>query len=642
MTTKPKASLTSRLGISTRRASARIALLLSLFHGPGLAEVTVKQVKEAGKSEIDMENPFVRLSVDLLHGARVTGFVHKATGHQWIDSGQGLFADHVWQQSWPGELYSVPYEARVEKTGPEEGIVTVWRVIEGAGQTDIAGVRVERTLRLSDDSPAVEVTIKLTNTTDGPRSVGYWSQHILNLGGPSDNFYLRPSARGLSVGEKVYRDGGRQQSWLGEEWVKDPVAGWSAAVNPMTGEAAVFVMDYNDLRWLYNCISSWTVEWYYDLLRMTPGREWTTNLMLLPLKGYKGVTYASKELIADLSFQRKGAGFTMLYNLGAGVRPVANVQLETELVSLPGRPTLARESKRVGALTFSPQQIASGLDLARARGDFLVRVHVSGDGLDHTFERSFSRKALSDHLIAEYPSARYLIPRPVKKKSLPRPSVLKLSPHNGFTVLELRGMFYPHWRIAQALGRGGPHRVQPAHFVTNVYGDRLDYFPAGYDEMLGYDVVVLEDIPVEAIGEEGLALLKDYVEAGGGLLVCGGWHSFAGGGYVGSGLEDVLPVTIGPSPDLHWHAQGLSLKADQRFLPVTLSSFAYWCQEIKGRKADSTVIVTAGDKPFLVTSTYRKGRVACLLGAPCGSPQPGQTGFWEDDHWTELLGQTLR
>lgn len=623
-----------------------LAILLVLCSRPLGAEVTVKENKQSDKSEIVMENSFVRMTIDLLHGARVTGFLHKATGHQWIDSGQGLFADHVWQQTWPGELYSVPYEARVEKTGPKEGIVTVWRVIGGAGQKDIAGVRVERTLRLLDDSPAVEATIKLTNTTDGPRSVGYWSQHILNLGGPTDNFYVRPSSRGLNIGEKVYKDEGRQQTWLGEEWVKDPVAGWSAAVNPVQKEAAVFLMDYNDLRWLYNCIGAWTVEWYCDLLRMTPGREWTTHITLLPLTGYKSVTYASDRFVADIGFRKVGKSCQPVYTVGAGTRPASNVRLDVELLSLPNHDPIAHETKALGELTFKPQQVESTLDLSKVKSDFLLRVHLTGEGLDETFERSFEPKSLSDSLTANYPSNRYPVPRPAKKKSLPRPEAIALKPHAGTAVLELRGQFYSHWRLAQALEKLGEHRLQPAHFVTNVYGDRLDYFPAGYEEMMGYDVVVLEDIPVEAIGDEGLALLKDYVDAGGGLLVCGGWYSFAGGGYAGSVLGELLPVTSDVSSRIQWHPSGLALQVGAP-PPLSvgfasLNSRDYWLQNVRGIKDGATISLMAGNKPFLVTGAYGKGRVGCLLGAPCGSPLPGQTCFWDDPGWISCLAETLK
>ena len=209
----------------------------------------------------------------------------------------------------------------------------------------------------------------------------------------------------------------------------------------------------------------------------------------------------------------------------------------------------------------------------------------------------------------------------------------------------IRDRYYTHWRLAQALAKLGEHRLQPAHFATNVYGDRLDYFPAGYEEMLGYDLVAIENVPVEAIGGEGIALLKDYVEAGGGLLVCGGWHAFGGGGYAGSVLEELLPVTSAPAPDLFWQPQGLPLRvggAVPRWAAtVPLKSSVYWFQQAREIRPGATVALRAEDRPFLVLSTAGKGRVACLLGAPCGAPLPGQVGFWDDPAWVEVLARTL-
>jgi uncharacterized membrane protein len=57
--------------------------------------------------------------------------------------------------------------------------------------------------------------------------------------------------------------------------------------------------------------------------------------------------------------------------------------------------------------------------------------------------------------------------------------------------------------------------------------------------------VVLEDVEASRLTESGLHVLSQYVrEAGGGLFMTGGKHSFGEGGYRKSPIEDVLPVSL--------------------------------------------------------------------------------------------------
>ena len=85
-------------------------------------------------------------------------------------------------------------------------------------------------------------------------------------------------------------------------------------------------------------------------------------------------------------------------------------------------------------------------------------------------------------------------------------------------------------------------------------------FPLTMEELAAYDVVVLSDIGANSLllhpdtwlhGKKvpnRLTLLKDWVTAGGGLAMCGGYYSFAGiygaSKYYRTAIEEVLPVNI--------------------------------------------------------------------------------------------------
>ncbi len=78
--------------------------------------------------------------------------------------------------------------------------------------------------------------------------------------------------------------------------------------------------------------------------------------------------------------------------------------------------------------------------------------------------------------------------------------------------------------------------------------------PARREDIGEFDVVILGDIGREEFTGLQLEQLKDFVDAGGGLIALGGYHAFGAGGYADSALADVLPVTMGGERDGHVEA----------------------------------------------------------------------------------------
>jgi uncharacterized membrane protein len=71
--------------------------------------------------------------------------------------------------------------------------------------------------------------------------------------------------------------------------------------------------------------------------------------------------------------------------------------------------------------------------------------------------------------------------------------------------------------------------------------------PKSLTEMNAYDAIVLFNEPAYSFSQQTQEELKQYVhETGGGLLMIGGPASFGAGGWIGSPLEDALPVKLDP------------------------------------------------------------------------------------------------
>jgi len=77
-------------------------------------------------------------------------------------------------------------------------------------------------------------------------------------------------------------------------------------------------------------------------------------------------------------------------------------------------------------------------------------------------------------------------------------------------------------------------------------------FPKTVGELFGYRAVVLGSVEASFFTQDQMKMLSDFVSVrGGGLLFLGGRRSFAEGGYYGTPLSDVMPVSIEgpPVPD---------------------------------------------------------------------------------------------
>jgi uncharacterized membrane protein len=75
----------------------------------------------------------------------------------------------------------------------------------------------------------------------------------------------------------------------------------------------------------------------------------------------------------------------------------------------------------------------------------------------------------------------------------------------------------------------------------------LGGFPATREELFRYRALVLGSVEASYFSHDQLQMLADFVnERGGGLLTLGGRRALAEGGYVGTPVEDVLPVVLTP------------------------------------------------------------------------------------------------
>ncbi|NTV63775.1 MAG: VWA domain-containing protein, partial [Oscillochloris sp.] len=82
--------------------------------------------------------------------------------------------------------------------------------------------------------------------------------------------------------------------------------------------------------------------------------------------------------------------------------------------------------------------------------------------------------------------------------------------------------------------------------VSHIEAARL---PARLADLMSYDGIVLVDVSASLLSLDQMTTLREFVRSEGhGLVATGGYNSFTLGGYKGTPLEDVLPVTMEPPP----------------------------------------------------------------------------------------------
>ena len=169
---------------------------------------------------------------------------------------------------------------------------------------------------------------------------------------------------------------------------------------------------------------------------------------------------------------------------------------------------------------------------------------------------------------------------------------------------------------AALAGAGAEVEYLPGHLVP-------PQFPGSAAELAGYDVLILSDIGANSlllspdtferslVRPNRLAAVEQYVRGGGGLLMIGGYLSFAGidgkARYHGTLVEDALPVTISPADDRVETPEGVVPVVVRPDHPVMRGLPAAWpallgYNRVAARPA-TEVVVTCGADPRVADVT---------------------------------------
>jgi len=625
------------LKIKTIFLKGILVLVPLLFHpsvSAGEANLKIADFTDNGREEVCLENGFFRLLIEPDFGAQGISLIDKSTGKELVlNEGKegGLFIDHDFRQSWPGEFFRAKYDYKIIDKGPEKVTVEFSRRAAGRWRKQdivfLKDIIIKKRITVFADKPIIKVTLKFINPTREDKSITYWLQNLVSAAGDADkDYYYRPYPGGIS--RVTNRDNG-------EDWVRSPTAGWTGILNPQEKRGIVFLMDYNYLDTLYNCLSSsTTTEWMYAKVGIPPGSSWQTEVKLVLTREFTDYTYASDKIIAGLVIKEKDKKLFLAHQLAAVEGKIPSAKVQTTYVNLGEKPRMfydttraimvkeegKEEEKDLGYFKLNNigfQPVVTELTIPDITpGQKVIRVEVSSGGFRQFYEKPF--------IVGEIEPFYEKTP-PEKHKVFLKPGKITVKKDGKLDVLLLRSSLTlntQRWRIEEILkGKGINVKTAVYNYVGWKEAGEIEGFPTGYSDLLSYDVLIIQ-AGMHALGDAGQEMVKDFVEAGGGLLVLGGYYSYGKSRVRGERIEEILPVELLSPWDLKESRVSTIRKVKNspmiEGLPWRKKPEVIWYQQIRPGKGAQTILEIDG-KPLLVSGSFGKGKVVCFTGTILGA-----------------------
>jgi uncharacterized membrane protein len=202
--------------------------------------------------------------------------------------------------------------------------------------------------------------------------------------------------------------------------------------------------------------------------------------------------------------------------------------------------------------------------------------------------------------------------------------------------------------LREALRDGGWDVVyQPAHVAARE-------FPSTRQELDAFDCVIISDVGANTLllhpdtfsksvpMPDRLAVLRDWVRDGGGVVMVGGYLTFQGidakARYAGTAVEEALPVTMHTFDDRAERPAGVSPVVRMADHPVVAGVPHTWPNllgyNIVRVRPEADVVVSVDDNPLIATWAFGKGRGVAFT-SDCG-PHWAPPAFVDWDGYAPL------
>ena len=635
----------------------RYAILLLALAGaiPAVRADVIARKDPADPQTIVMQNECLALRIDLTRGAHVVSYRYKGFDDAEIvfdyqTENGGLFKDLWYAQGWPGEFDKRTNDAEIAKAGPEEAVVKTWTKSTGAYgnklNPDLANILLVKTFSLKKGERTLTVSYELTNQDQKGKRPAFWSQHAADLDGTrKHNTYWRPTLRGvdcLEYGQELTANG---------YWYAVPVtAGWNGCTDRKLKRGIMFLMDYNDLLQVYDNWGANTTEWMYDDVAIPAGKTWRTVMRLIPTEGFAGYTYGGEELVGYFEAHEGAGGLRVEHTLSAAARELKEVSVQTLVRGIRSPWEAKAEPFQVDRLGWAP--LARSVSVpATGPMPCVVEVTVTARNADgkplsiRYADYVGGNAGRNADLVTLEPL--YAFPAPEKQKQYLKPDRIALQHASPPRILFIRGLWAEFQGIDEALKQLGDVTVVDGWMKKTALGETAGNFPASYEDLLAYDVIILGNVSGPMISGVGQEMLADYLKAGGGVLMLSGDRTYGQGGFSNTNFTRLMPVVCGQESDYGplKTPSRLAVKGNHpvtRGCALTADAVVLYTHTLKASAQAVTAVALEDGTPAVILSGDDACRFAAVAVLPFGEAPAGKRLYYQSQEWQTLMANTLK
>ena len=271
--------------------------------------------------------------------------------------------------------------------------------------------------------------------------------------------------------------------------------------------------------------------------------------------------------------------------------------------------------------------------------------HINLIGGARTARPSGDHRLLMDRIVLEQ-KQRFTDAGLQATRPLPVPEGVSVGGEEGLDVLLVKGWTWQAYRLDTLRRTFGTAARIDERWVKN---GRVSAFPASHEAMFDYDVVILANVDATGFGYERRKIVRDFVHAGGGLVLLGGMHTLGQGRFEHTFLAQLMPVVIDGPGEVRRAERPLRLRPrdhdlfDGLDVSWTDRPVLYWRHHVTPRET-ATVLMHAGKHPIMVTQTIGSGRVLAFTGTALGTGNDARETrpFWVWKDWPTVLARLVR
>ena len=233
-----------------------------------------------------VENSYIKVVIDKLHGGRITSFIYKPFGKEFtcdIPNG-GIMKDMIMEAGF-GEYFDVYYNMEVISNTEEKVSVCL------TGYTNkLPFIRINKTYTVFSDSSVLRVDYKITNLPESMASniITFRNHNYLKVAGEKNRYFI-PTSTGITETE--------ENSVL-DIWYKDLVRGWAGFIGQESKVGMVYEVDYQYIDYFYNWFGNEvTLEAFYKPIKIEAGESLNTTVLMKPFSGLEKISDSKDNVI---------------------------------------------------------------------------------------------------------------------------------------------------------------------------------------------------------------------------------------------------------------------------------------------------------------------------------------------------------